>query len=416
MDENPPASPVRPGNSYPHSEPNRSTSRKVTVWVVVLLIAAGLFALVLRQGSAPQVAAQAQGGRRAAMGGPVSVVPATAQKGNIGVYQEAIGTVTPVYTSSITSQVTGLIRAVHYREGQVVHKGDLLIDIDPRPFEAQLVQAQGTLEKDTQILAQAKMDLERYRAAWAKNAIAKQTLDDQEKVVLQYEGTVKTDQGVVQYDKVQLSYCHITAPFNGRTGLRLIDPGNIVQANGTSPLVVITQEQPITVIFTVAEDALGQIQAQTRHGGSLPVEAYDRAGQAKIASGKLLTIDNQIDTTTGTVKLRAVFDNKDGALFPNQFVNTRLLVQTLNDMTLIPTSAIQHNGQTSFVYVIQNGTAQMRTIKPGALEAGMTAVEGIQPGEVVANSSFEKLQPNAKVSLSQGSPGQAPNAGGSTMP
>ena len=217
------------------------------------------------------------------------------------------------------------------------------------------------MEKDTQILAQAKMDLERYRAAWARNAIAKQILDDQEKLVLQDEGTVKADQGLVQFDRVQLAYCHITAPFNGRVGLRLVDPGNVVQANGTNPLVVITQEQPITVIFTVAEDALGQIQAQLRHGASLTVEAYDRAAQTKIATGKLLTLDNQIDTTTGTVKLRAIFDNKNGALFPNQFVNTRLLVETLKDMTLIPTSAIQHNGQASFVYVIQNGTAQMRT-------------------------------------------------------
>jgi multidrug efflux system membrane fusion protein len=346
------------------------------------------------------------------------VIPATAQKGNIGVYLEAIGTVTPVYTSSVTSQVTGLVISVHYREGQLVRKGAPLIDIDRRPFVAQLAQAQGTLEKDTQLLEQAKMDLLRYRAAWTRNAIAKQILDDQEKTVLQDEGTVKADQGLVEYDRVQLAYCHITAPFSGRAGLRLIDPGNIVQANGTSPLVVITQEQPITVIFTVAEDSLGQIQAQLRHGSQLVVDAYDRAAQTKIAGGKLLTLDNQIDTTTGTVKLRAVFDNKSGALFPNQFVNTRLLVQTLNDMTLIPTSAIQHNGQTAFVYVIQNGTAQMRTVKPGAVDAGLTAVEGIEPGNVVANSSFEKLQPNAKVGIAQGSPPGSPPASpsGSSMP
>jgi multidrug efflux system membrane fusion protein len=341
-------------------------------------------------------------------------VPATAQKGNIGVYQEAIGTVTPVYTSSVTSQVTGLVTAVHYREGQLVRKGAPLIDIDRRPFEAQLAQAQGTLEKDTQLLEQAKMDLERYRAAWARNAIAKQLLDDQEKTVLQDQGTVKADQGLVQFDRVQLAYCHITAPFNGRVGLRLIDPGNVVQANGTTPLVVITQEQPITVIFTVAEDTLGQIQGQLRHGNRLTVDAYDRAALTKIASGKLLTLDNQIDTTTGTVKLRAIFDNKDGALFPNQFVNTRLLVETLNGMTLIPTSTIQHNGQTAFVYVIQNGTAQIRTVKPGAVDAGMTAVEGVQAGEVVANSSFEKLQPNAKVGIAQGPP--TASTSGSSMP
>jgi membrane fusion protein, multidrug efflux system len=383
------------------------------VWLVVLLVFAGLFWLVLGKRSTSQTTT-AKTGRGAMAGGTVSVIPATAQKGDIGVYQEAIGTVTPVYTSSVTSQVTGRILAVHYREGQLVRKGAPLIEIDPRPFEAQVAQAQGTLEKDMRLLDQAKMDLERYRAAWARNAIAKQILDDQEKLVLQDEGTVKADQGQLQFDKVQLTYCHITAPFSGRTGLRLIDPGNIVQANGTNPLVVITQEQPITVIFTVAEDALGQIQGEIRKGSHLPVDAFDRAAQNKIASGKLLTVDNQIDTTTGTVKLRALFDNKNGALFPNQFVNSRLLVQTLKDRTLIPTSAIQHNGQTSFVYVIQNGTAQMRTVKPGAVDSGMTAVEGLQPGETVANSSFEKLQPNAKVELAQGT--QTASTGGSGAP
>ncbi len=410
--EESPAIPPRPDGPDSQLNPNRSMKRRVIVWVAVLLFFAGLFAWVLRPQSATKAAAQ---GRRAAMlGGPVAVVPATAQKGDIGVYQEAIGTVTPVYTSSVTSQVTGLVMSVHYREGQLVRKGDPLIDIDPRTFEAQLAQALGTLEKDTQILAQARMDLQRYRDAWARNAIAKQILDDQEKLVLQYEGTVKSDQGLVEYDRAQLSYCHITAPFNGRVGLRLVDPGNVVQANGTNPLVVITQEQPITVIFTVAEDTLGQIQAQLRRGTRLTVDAYDRTALTKIASGKLLSLDNQIDTTTGTVKLRAMFDNKSRAFFPNQFVNIRLLVETLKNMTLIPTSAIQHNGQMAFVYVIQNETAQMRTVKTGAVNAGMTAVDGVQPGEVVANSSFEKLQPNAKVALAKGS--QPATTSGSTLP
>jgi multidrug efflux system membrane fusion protein len=403
--------PVRPDLPSP-TRPSRSTRRRVIVWIVVLLVFAGLFALVLRQNSSPVAA---QNGRRAAMmGGPVAVVPATAEKGDIGIYQEAIGTITPVYTSSVTSQVTGLVTAVHYREGQLVRKGDPLIDIDPRTFEAQLLQAEGTLEKDTHILAQARMDLERYRAAWARNAIAKQTLDDQEKLVLQNEGTVKADQGVVQFNQVQLAYCHITAPFDGRVGLRLVDPGNVVQANGTNPLVVLTQQQPITAIFTVSEDVVGDIQTQLRRGAQLTVEAYDRAAQTKIASGKLLTLDNQIDTTTGTVKLRALFDNRDGKLFPNQFVNIRLLVDTLKGVTLIPSSTIQHNGPTAFVYVIKDGTAQVRTLKPGVVNAGLTAVEGIQPGDVVANSSFEKLQPNAKVVLAKVSQTAAPS--GSSKP
>jgi multidrug efflux system membrane fusion protein len=386
--------------------------RRVVVWVEVLLFFAGLFVLVLSRQSTPQAA---QNGRRAALtGSSVSVSSVTAQKGDIGVYQEAIGTVTPVYTSSITSQVTGTVMAVHYREGQRVRKGDPLVDIDPRTFEAQLAQAEGTLEKDTQTLALARMDLERYRAAWSRNAIAKQILDDQEKLVLQDEGMVKADQGLVRFDQAQLAYCHITAPFAGRVGLRLVDPGNIVQSNGTNPLVVITQEQPITVIFTVSEDALGQILSQLRRNARLTVDAYNRTAQTKITTGKLLAIDNQIDTTTGTVKLRAIFENKNGALFPNQFVNTRLLVETRKGVTLIPTSAIQHNGQTSFVYLIQNGTAQMRTITSGAVNAGMTAVEGIQPGDVVINSSFEKLQPNVKVSVAN--PPQTTNTSGGSAP
>jgi multidrug efflux system membrane fusion protein len=408
--------PAQSEDLSPHAKPSRSRRRAI-VWIVMLVVFAALFALVLRQQSAPQAAAAAaaQNGRRMGLGaGGVTVLPAIAQKGDIGVYQEAIGTVTPLHTSSVTSQVTGLVMSVDYREGQQVHQGDPLIEIDPRPFQANLLQAEGTLEKDSQILAQAKMDLERYRQAWAENAIAKQNLDDQEKLVAQDEGIVKADQGVVNYDKVQVGWCHITAPFTGRVGLRLVDPGNVVQNNGTNPLVVVAQEQPITVIFTVPEDTLGQIREQLRHGAQLTVDAYDRAAQTKIASGKLLTLDNQIDTTTGTLKLRAIFDNRNGELFPNQFVNTRLLVQTLKDMTLVPSSTIQHNGQTSFVYVIQDGTAQMRTVKPGATEGGMTAVEGVQPGEVVINSSFEKLQPNLKVNIAKA--GQAAGASGGTTP
>jgi multidrug efflux system membrane fusion protein len=295
----------------------------------------------------------------------------------------------------------GMVTQVHYQEGQVVRKGQPLIDIDPRPYEAQLLQAEGSLERDTNVLAQATMDLQRYREAWAKNGIPKQTLDDQEKIVLQDQGTVKLDQGNVEYDKVQVAFCHITSPINGRVGLRLVDPGNVVQSSGTTTLAVITQLQPITVIFTVAEDSLEQVQSQLQHGKKLTVDTYDRAQLKKIASGKLLTFDNQIDTTTGTVKLRALFANKDNSLFPNQFVNTKLLVNTLQGVTLIPTSAIQHNGQTAFVYVIQNDTAQIRNIKPGVAEGGQTAVEGINPGDVVANSSFDKLQNGSKIVVSK---------------
>jgi multidrug efflux system membrane fusion protein len=263
-----------------------------------------------------------------------------------------------------------------------------------------LLQAQGALERDENLLAQAQMDLERYRAAWARNAIAKQILDDQEKLVLQDEGTVKNDQGTVQYDQIQVEYCHITAPIAGRVGLRLVDPGNVVQSSGTVNLAVITQLEPITVIFTIAEDSLGPVVAQLAKKAQLGVDALDRTGQTKIASGKLLTVDNQIDTTTGTVKARSVFDNKNDALFPNQFVNTHLLVNTLQGVTLIPASAIQQNGQASFVYVIQNNITHIRTVKPGVTNGGVTQVDGINPGDVVANSSFDKLQENAAVVVS----------------
>jgi membrane fusion protein, multidrug efflux system len=330
----------------------------------------------------------------------ITITSATAQKGNIGVYLDSIGTVTPVYTDSITSQVDGLVVAVHYEEGQRISKGDPLVDIDSRQYRAMLLQAQGALERDENLLAQARMDLERYRAAWARNAIAKQILDDQEKLVLQDEGTVKNDQGTVQYDQVQVDYCHITAPIAGRVGLRLVDPGNVVQSAGTVTLAVITQLEPITVIFTIPEDSLGQVEARLDKKATLAVDAFDRTAQTKIASGKLLTLDNQIDTTTGTVKGRALFDNKNDALFPNQFVNTHLLVNTLQGVTLIPASAIQQNGQASFVYVIQNNVAHMRSIKPGVTNGGVTQVSGINPGDVVANSSFDKLQDNIAVVVS----------------
>lgn len=383
-----------------HSRPQRSAGARVTIWVVTLLVFVLLFWLVLRH----QQTQSAATAKRGAGSGPVTISTVTAQKGNIGVYLDSIGTVTPVYTDSITSQVTGLVTAVHYREGQLVKKGDALIDIDPRPFQAQLLTAQGSLERDSSLLAQARMDEERYQKAWDRNAIARQTLDDQAKLVEQYQGAVKVDQGTVQFDEVQVSFCHLVAPISGRVGLRLVDPGNVVQANSTTPLVVITQIQPTTVVFTIPEENIVQVQDQLRHGKTLEVDALDRTNQTKLATGKLQTVDNQIDTTTGTLKLRAIFPNRDNALFPNLFVNTRLLVKTLEGATLLPTSAIQQNGDISYVYLIQNGTALLRNIKPGVEDSGLTAVQGIDPGDVVANSSFEKLQDKAKVAIAKTPP------------
>jgi multidrug efflux system membrane fusion protein len=385
----------------PASDKSQSKIVRIVVWVVLLLIFAAGFYWILNRHSDTKDTKKGGGGRRGANAGPVTLYTATAQKGDLGVYLDAIGTVTPVYTSSITSQVSGVITAVHYKEGQMVHKGDPLVEIDSRPYRATLLQAQGILERDQNVLAQAQMDLDRYKAAWARNAIPKQTLDDQEKVVLQNEGTVKNDEGTVQFDQIQVDYCHITAPFTGRVGLRLVDPGNVVQSSGTVTLAVITQLQPITVIFTLPEDNLGQIQPRLRQNAKLPVLAFDRAALKQIASGNLITLDNQIDTTTGTVKARALFDNKDSMLFPNEFVNTRLLVNTLHNTTLIPTSTIQHNGKTSFVYVLQDNVAHMRTVKPGVADGSTTSVEGVQPGDVLANGSFEKLQDKSRIIISK---------------
>ncbi len=388
---------IGPDHQLPEhvQEPRRHTSQYV-MWGLLLLAIVVTFALVWRHHeNAVKAAAVAA---RPAPG--ISITSVMAQKGDIGVYLDSIGTVTPVYTDSITSQVNGIVTAVQFTEGQRVNKGDPLVVIDPRPYQATLLQAQGTLDRDENVLAQAKLDMERYQAAWARNAIAKQILDDQEKIVLQDEGTVKNDTGTVQFDQIQVDYCQITAPITGQVGLRLVDPGNVVQAAGNVTLAVITQLEPITVVFTIPEDSLGPVEARLRQKAKLTVDAFDRTAQTKIASGQLLTLDNQIDTTTGTVKGRSLFNNASNALFANQFVNTRLLVNTLQGVTLIPASAIQQNGQASFVYLIQNNIAHMRSVKPGVTNGGLTQVEGINPGDMVANSSFDKLQDNIAVVIS----------------
>ncbi len=405
----PPPAPPTPVRGRDTALPELKPKHRAWVWIIVLLIFALVFWWVLR-GNKQQASTGAAMGR--GQSGPVTTTVVTATKGEIGVYLNAIGTVTPVYTASIVSQVTGQVVAVHFREGQLVKKGDALVDIDPRPYEATLKVAEGTLERDTHILEQAQMDLERYQAALARNAIAKQQVDDQSKIVLQDQGTVKLDQGNVDFDRVQVGFCHIVAPINGRVGLRLVDPGNVVTSGGSSTtLAVITQLQPITVIFTVSEDSLQQVLTQLRKKQTLVVHAYDRAQSKMLATGKLLTTDNLIDTTTGTVKMRAVFDNKDSALFPNQFVNTRLLVDTVRDVTLVDSSAIQHNGSQAFVWVIQDGKAQTRNITTGTTDNNQTQVtSGLNPGEVVAASSFEKFQNGSKVNIvQQSTPGQTQN-------
>src|SRR5215472_3810216 len=398
-----PSPPSSPEQRFPEKHDDQPKSRWwVWVLIAVILVLGGFIYYRHRQ-TAAEAAAKAKAAQQPRA---VPIVTATTKKGDIGVYVEALGAVTPVYTVNVTSRVQGQVMNVHYKEGQMVRKGQPLLEIDPRPFQAALTQVEGQLEHDQALLAEARIDLDRYQQAFNRNAIAKQQLDDQTQLVKQDEGTVKNDQGQVANAQVNLAYTHITSPIDGRVGLRLVDPGNIVQANGTTPLVVVTQLAPITVIFSIAEDYLAQIQQQTRNGAKLTVDAYDRAQQTKIAEGTLLTIDNQIDTTTGTVKMRAEFANKDGALFPSQFVNVRLLVKTQHNATLVPTPGIQRNAQGAFVYLIQDQKAVLRNVKVGTTDGNITAVEGINPGDMVAVNGFEKLQDGVPVRI------QKPGAGG----
>jgi multidrug efflux system membrane fusion protein len=367
------------------------------IWILAILVL-GIGGLVYyRKQQAAEVAAKT---KAALANRSVPITTASVTTGPIGIYINALGIVTSVYTATITTRVDGQIVSVNYAEGQMVHKGDILVQIDPRPYQAALTQAEGTLAHDEALLNEARIDLDRYQLAFNRNAIAKQQLDDQIQIAKQYEGSVKNDQGTVASATTNLDYATIKAPIDGRVGLRLVDPGNIVTAASGTPLVVITQLQPITVIFSVAEDYLPQIQKQLRQGNKLSVDAFDRNQQTKLASGKLLTLDNQIDTTTGTVKLKAIFENSDISLFPNQFVNARLLVDTQQSATLVPTAAIQRNAQGAFVYVVKsNQTAAIQTVTIGTTDGGNAAVQGVKSGDVIAITGFDKLQDGVKVSV-----------------
>ena len=368
----------------------------VWIWIVVILVL-GIGGLVYYR---KQQAAEAAAKTKAAMANrsvPITTAPVTT--GAIGIYINALGTVTSVYTATMTTRVDGLIVSVNYVEGQMVHKGDVLVQIDPRPYQAAQTQAEGTLAHDEALLAEARIDLDRYQLAFNRNAIPKQQLDDQIQTVKQDEGTVKNDQGTLAAATTNVDYATIKAPIDGRVGLRLVDPGNIVTAASSTPLVVITQLQPITVIFSVAEDYLPQIQKQMHQGHKMTVDAFDRNQQTKLAAGALLTLDNQIDTTTGTVKLKAIFPNTDVSLFPNQFVNARLLVDTQQNATLVPTAAIQRNPQGAFVYVVKSNQAAMQSVTIGTTDGGVAAVQGVNPGDAVAITGFDKLQDGAKVSI-----------------
>ena len=333
--------------------------------------------------------------------GAIPVVAAKARKGNIPVYYTGLGAVTPIYTVTVKSVVSGQLIAVRYKEGDLVQKGDPLIDIDPRPFQVALEQAEGQLVRDQALLENAKIDLKRYQTLLSENAVPEQQLATQQALVTQDEGIVKTDQGMIDSAKLNITYSHITAPISGRIGLRLMDPGNIVQTTDSNGLLVITQIDPISVIFTLAEDQLPTVQQRLHGGQHLQTDAFDRASNVKLATGVLTTLDNQIDQTTGTLKLRATFDNKKNALFPNQFVNVRLLVQLKQGVTLIPTATIQRNSQSTYVFFVKpDKSVTVRQITVGTTEGDDSEVTaGLQPGDVIVMTGVDKLQEGTKVAV-----------------
>ncbi len=341
---------------------------------------------------------------------PVAAV--AAKKTNFSVYITGLGSVTPVNTVTVRTRVDGQLMEILYREGQIVKSGDLLAKIDPRPFEVQLLQAEGQMGRDEAQLKNAKVDLERYRVLWQQDSIPKQQYDTQEALVRQLEGAIKSDQGAIESARLNLVYCQITAPISGRIGLRLVDPGNIVHATDVNGLVVITQLQPITVIFPIPEDNLGQVLNRLKTGDPLPVEAYDREMKKKLALGSLLTVDNQIDPTTGTVRLKAVFPNEKNELFPNQFVNARLLVDIVRGATVVPAAAIQRGPQGAFVYWVKpDQTASLRPVTVGEIQGGDALVKtGLSPGELVVVDGAGRLREGARVTL------KSPAQSGGTPP
>jgi len=371
-----------------------------------------------RGASGTSGASGARAGGRGGRGGmgnlPQPVHVASAVQGEMPVVLTALGTVTPLATVTVLPQLSGVLQDVYFKEGQMVKKGDVLAQIDPRPYQISLENAQGTLVRDQALLQTARLDLKRYQTLLAQDSIASQQVDTQASLVRQYEGTVKSDQASIDSFKLDLVYARITAPVSGRVGLRQVDPGNYVTSNLATGIVVITQLQPISVIFTTSEDNLQQIIQHTQNGEQLSATAYDRANTTPLEVGSLKTMDNQIDTTTGTVRLRALFNNNDSKLFPNQFVNTRLLVDTIKDAVIVPTTAVLNGSMGQFVYVVKpDNTVTVRQVKIGPVDGERTSIQsGLQVGERVVIDGSDRLREGAKITIPADRPRGASGAHG----
>ena len=372
----------------------RSGRRLVLTSILILLLVAGVVWWT-RQGSTPQ---QASGGRNAA---PMSIVPEVVGKGDIGINLNALGTVTSLATVTIRTQISGYLMRVVFKEGDEVKKGDLLAEIDSRPYEATLAQAKGQLARDEAMLKGAQVDLTRYQGLAAQNAVPHQTLDTQIALVAQDQGTVEADRAAVKSAEVNLQYCRIVSPLDGRVGLRQVDQGNYVTPGDANGMVVITQLQPISVLFTLPEDNLQAISKRIQAGAVLPAAAYDRSGATKIADGMLQTFDSQIDQTTGTIKLRAQFSNETRVLYPNQFVNIRLLLDTHKDVTTISTAGIQRGVPGTFVYLVNaDSTVSVRPVKLGVTDGDrVEVVSGLTPGDRIVIDGADKLRDGVKINV-----------------
>ncbi|MCO1371528.1 MdtA/MuxA family multidrug efflux RND transporter periplasmic adaptor subunit [Burkholderia multivorans] len=419
--------PTPPSND-PAPAAARRSRRRLTAAALAVVVIGGLLwwhpwnRTPAGKPAAGSAASSAGGGHRG-RGGPAAManVPqpvqvAAATRGEMPVVLSALGTVTPLANVTVKTQLSGYLQSVAFKEGQIVKKGDLLAQIDPRPYQVALENAEGTLARDQALLATARLDLKRYRTLLSQDSIASQTVDTQASLVKQYEGTVKTDQAAVDSAKLNLTYARIVAPVSGRAGLRQVDPGNYVTPGDTNGIVVITQLQPMSVIFTTSEDNLPQILKQVNAGQKLSVTAYNRNNTIPLETGSLETLDNQIDTSTGTVKLRATFDNKEGLLFPNQFVNTRLLVDVIRDATIVPTSAVLTGSIGQFVYIVKpDNTVTVRKVKVGPVDGERTSiVDGVAVGERVVTDGSDRLREGAKISIPADQPKGASGAHGAS--